>query len=51
VETLGPLTSLEPGAAVPHTELWTLIDGVPQPETEQDVVAHIAPVVQYLLGK
>jgi len=48
VETLGPLITLEPGAAVTHTEIWTLAAGVPQPESEQDVIEHVLPVIQHL---
>jgi len=44
-ETLGPLETLAPGAAVTHTELWSLFDGVPQPETEQDVIDFLTPVI------
>ena len=45
VETLGPLTTLAPGAAVTHTELWTLVAGAPQPATEEDVVERVMPVI------
>ena len=48
VETLGPLITLEPGAAVTHTEIWSLAAGVPQPESEQDVIEHVLPVIQHL---
>ncbi len=49
VETLGPLTTLEPGAAATHTELWTLVADVPQPATEQDVEEHLAPVIREII--
>jgi hypothetical protein len=45
VETLGPLVRLEPGAAVEHTEEWFLYDGVPAPQNDDDVKAHILPRV------
>jgi len=45
-ETLGPLTTLEPGAAVTHVERWTLARGVSQPQTQQDVITSILPFVQ-----
>ncbi len=46
VETLGPLTTLEPGAAVEHVEQWQLFDEVPLPTNDADVRAHILPHVQ-----
>ena len=49
VETLGPLTTLDPGAAVAHTELWTLVEGVPQPETERDVIDFLEPIIKHEL--
>jgi hypothetical protein len=44
-ETLGPLVALQPGQSVEHVEDWYLFDGVPQPETEADVIEHVAPLV------
>jgi hypothetical protein len=49
VETLGPLTSLAPGSSVTHTEVWSLTDDVPQPESEQDVQEHVTPKVMAVL--
>ena len=49
VETLGPLTLLEPGEAVTHTEQWTLLPDVPQPSTEQDVTEHLIPILHDIL--
>jgi hypothetical protein len=37
VETLGPLTSLAPGAAAEHTERWSLHKGVTVGESEADL--------------
>ena len=48
VETLGPLTTLQPGAAATHTEVWTLVADVPRPESEQDVIENVLPVVHQL---
>ncbi len=45
LETLGPLVSLAPGAAVEHVEDWHLFDGVPRPRSEADVEAHVLPRV------
>ena len=46
IETLGPLTQLEPGASVEHIEDWYLLDDIPTPQTEADVIAHILPRVE-----
>ena len=46
VETLGPLTKLEPGASVEHTERWALFKGVPEPRSDDDVEKHVAPKVR-----
>ncbi len=51
IETLGPLITLQPGQFVDHTETWTLLDGIPQPETEHDVLLHILPHVEAILDR
>jgi hypothetical protein len=48
VETLGPLAELAPDAEVSHVETWHLLDGVPQPQTEEDVVADVEPLTASL---
>lgn len=50
VETLGPLTRLGPGASVEHTETWYLLADVPDPRSDADVEAHVAPRVAGLLA-
>lgn len=45
VETLGPMTRLEPGTTVEHIEDWYLVDSVPQPQNESDVIKHVLPHV------
>ncbi|MBN1487950.1 MAG: hypothetical protein JW981_09935 [Anaerolineae bacterium] len=45
VETLGPLTVVEPGASVSHIEAWSLFKDVPEPENDVDVDAYILPKV------
>jgi len=45
IETLGPLTPLEPGTAVTHTETWHLFDDVPLPHSESDVNSAIIPKI------
>lgn len=49
VETLGPLATLAPGADLSYVESWYLFDGVSQPETEEDVVEHVEPLVAPLV--
>ena len=46
LETLGPLISLRPGAAVEHVEQWWLFRDVPMPRNDADVDSHISPLVQ-----
>ncbi len=48
LETLGPLTHLEPGSAMEHVEDWHLLADVPEIKTEQDVDQHVLPRVQGL---
>jgi hypothetical protein len=45
VETLGPLTQLEPGESVDHVEHWSLFKGVEVGETESELDAAITPLV------
>jgi hypothetical protein len=45
VESLGPFEVIPPKGQIDHLEHWTLIDGVPQPETEQDVIENILPLL------
>lgn len=48
LETLSPLTLLAPNASVSHIEQWTLLDSVPTPRTESDVLTHILPLIDAL---
>ncbi len=49
LETLGPLTVLNPGEAVEHVEDWYLFPGVKPPANDADVEANILPLVRPLL--
>lgn len=49
VETLGPLTHLEPGQTLEHVEDWFLYHDVPLPRSEADVQAHVLPLVRSML--
>ena len=46
MESLGPLVSLNPGAAVEHTERWELVAGVGEVKDEEGVTKEIAPKVK-----
>jgi hypothetical protein len=43
LETLAPLTTLEPDASVEHVEYWRIYGNVPMPESEADVKNQIMP--------
>jgi hypothetical protein len=43
VESLSPVTQLEPGAVVEHIEDWYLFNDVPMPKTEEDIRKNVAP--------
>ncbi|MCB2203026.1 DUF4380 domain-containing protein [bacterium] len=45
VESLGPMEIIPPKGQIDHMEHWTLIADVPQPETEQDVIENIIPLL------
>jgi hypothetical protein len=34
LETLGPLTKLQPGASTTHVEHWGVFDGLAKPDTD-----------------
>ena len=46
VESLGPLTKIEPGQTVEHHETWSLFDKVPPPQSDRDVDRFILPKVR-----
>ncbi|MFQ6131681.1 MAG: hypothetical protein ACE5R4_06570 [Armatimonadota bacterium] len=46
LETVGPLTTLEPGEEVEHVELWYLFDNVELPVSEEDIERDIVPLVK-----
>lgn len=45
VETLGPLTLLEPGESLEHVEEWSLVTGLALDASEQSVVDQVLPHV------
>ncbi|MGB9772597.1 MAG: hypothetical protein ACPL4I_01060 [Bacteroidota bacterium] len=51
VESLGPLTRIDPDAFVEHTEHWFLFKGVPMPKNDDDVDKYILPVVKEVIGR
>ena len=46
VETCAPYVKLEPGAAVEHTEHWSLFKNVPMPRNDADVDRDVLPVIK-----
>jgi hypothetical protein len=50
VETLGPLTWLEPGHSVEHVEDWFLFRDVAEPHSDAEVQAHVLPLLRSVLG-
>ena len=45
LETLAPLTELQPGQSVIHSEEWLLFRSIPSPSSEEDVDRHILPLL------
>ena len=50
VETLAPMTWLQPDRTVEHVENWYLFDDVPMPMTDDDVDQFVLPKVKSILG-
>lgn len=50
LETLSPLTLLEPGEETEYVEDWYLLDGVPVPTSEADIAASVLPAVNRTPG-
>lgn len=48
VESLGPMTRLEPGAVAEHVEHWSLFRGMPVPANDREVDRHVLPKVRAL---
>jgi hypothetical protein len=48
VESLGPLTKLEPGSSVEHREVWELHKNVPAVSDEASIDRAVLPRVQSL---
>ena len=46
IETLGPLTTLEPGELLEHVEEWHLLDDVAQPAGEDEALTSVFPRVE-----
>ena len=45
LETLGALTKISPGRTVTHVEWWTILDGLPKPDTAAAFDKKLAPAV------
>ncbi|HUS57557.1 MAG TPA: hypothetical protein VM141_02795 [Planctomycetota bacterium] len=46
VETLGPMTTLEPGASAVHVEDWFVFDGIRLGKSEQAIEEALAPILK-----
>ena len=46
LESLGPPTTLAPGASVTHREDWYLFDGVKFEETDESIDRHVLTTLQ-----
>ncbi len=49
-ETLGPLSRLQPGKKATHVECWTLIEGLPRPDTDRAFSRSLVPAVKSWLA-
>jgi len=49
-ETLGPLVKLAPGRRVTHVEYWTLLTGLPRPDSDRSYLRSLAPAVRAWLA-
>lgn len=45
-ETLGPLASIAPGKSATHVEFWTVLDGLPKPDTDAAFANSLAPAAK-----
>ncbi|MCE1252160.1 MAG: DUF4380 domain-containing protein [Anaerolineae bacterium] len=50
VESLGPMVTLQPGQAVEHVEFWSLLDNVPQPNSETDIETNVLPRISSIIS-
>lgn len=49
VESLGPLSKIEPNASVEHNETWHLFEGVSTPEGDEDVERDVLPKIKSVI--
>ncbi len=45
LETLSPLTKLQPNGCVEHKEEWFLFDKIPTPQNEKDIDKFVMPII------
>ncbi len=45
LETLSPISVIEPGDAITHVEHWGIFEGLPRPDSEEAFRDHLAPAV------
>jgi hypothetical protein len=46
LETLGPMSDLQPGESVEHIEHWRLFRDVPTPQNDGDVDRDVLPAIK-----
>jgi len=51
LESLGPLSTVNPDSEVLHEETWYLFDGIARPEDEEDIATRIEPLICTLQKK
>lgn len=50
VESLSPLTTLQPGDVCEHIEDWYLFEGLPKPSSEKEVIEGVMPIIRSLIA-
>lgn len=51
METLSPLSTLEPGGSITHVEYWSLFAGLPRPDTDAAFTDKLRPVIENWLSE
>lgn len=46
LETLGPLSSIQPGATIEHIEYWGVFAGLPKPDSDETYSEDFCPIIE-----
>lgn len=46
LETLGPLTTIQPGVTIEHVEYWGVFAGLPRPDTDEVYEQEFRPIIE-----